>query len=318
MNRSSSRSRHSEDADSSSLSLALRQSSASLTDSSGSFRRMREEESVSTSKSGGTPKPQGSLSVTDGLVERIKENVDSAATDSSRVKPGSLKSTSAAVQRIKSKAENTDRLQPGSLESTAARVQRITSKVKSSTGPTVGGLQTDEPSLQRRSEDSHRAGETQVPDSVRDVISSPGHSLDGQIQQVMEERMDDSFGDVRIHTGPQAARACDAINARAFTVGNHIAFNAGEYDPSSADGKFLLAHELTHVRQQSGGAALSMMPMPNADLEIDPDPQLEREADEAATEALSGEGAVTVNRMGADVHIQRVKKYGRGESPYCG
>ena len=50
------------------------------------------------------------------------------------------------------------------------------------------------------------------------------------------------------------------------------------------------------------------MPKPDADLEIDPDPQLEREADQAAEEALS-EGPVTINRMGTDVHVQRSKHW---------
>ncbi|RZH69730.1 DUF4157 domain-containing protein, partial [Natrinema altunense] len=81
--------------------------------------------------------------------------------------------------------------------------------------------------------------------------------------------MGDSLGDVRIHTGPKAAQACDQINARAFTVGNHVAFNAGEYDPSSPEGQHVLAHELAHVRQQTGGA-VSMLPQEDLGLEIDP------------------------------------------------
>ncbi|ELZ08802.1 transposase [Natrinema thermotolerans DSM 11552] len=78
-----------------------------------------------------------------------------------------------------------------------------------------------------------KASDTQPPDSVRDVISSPDQALDSDIQQPIEERMGDSLGDVRIHTGPQAASACEEINARAFTVGNHVAFNRGEYEPRS-------------------------------------------------------------------------------------
>jgi hypothetical protein len=97
--------------------------------------------------------------------------------------------------------------------------------------------------------DESRLGETQVPDSVRDVVSSSGQSLDASIQRAMEDRMGDSLGDVRVHTGPQAASACEDINARAFTVGNHVAFNSGEYDPESAEGQHVLAHELAHVRQ---------------------------------------------------------------------
>ena len=67
--------------------------------------------------------------------------------------------------------------------------------------------------------------------------------------------MIDSLGDVRIHTGPKAVSACEEINARDFTVGNHVAFNFGEYDPESPEGQHVLAHELAHVRQQTGRAA---------------------------------------------------------------
>ncbi|MFC3958343.1 DUF4157 domain-containing protein [Halovivax cerinus] len=162
-------------------------------------------------------------------------------------------------------------------------------------------------SLQRNM-DAHEAtgpaGDAGVPDSVRDVISSSGHSLDASIQRAMEDRMGDSFSDVRIHTGPTAANACEAINARAFTVGNHIAFNAGEYDSESPEGQHLLAHELAHVRQQTGGA-LSMMPQANVELEIDPDPQLEREAEETAQRVMDGCELGIQRLSGAEVHVQR-------------
>ncbi|WP_050031438.1 eCIS core domain-containing protein [Natrinema altunense] len=147
------------------------------------------------------------------------------------------------------------------------------------------------------------AGDAGVPDPVRDVIQSTGQPLDDGIQQAMEERMGDSFGDVQIHADATAANACEEINARAFTVGNHIAFNHGEYDPESPKGQHILAHELAHVRQQTG-ADISMMPQDDSGLEIDPDPQLEREADEAAANALE-DGPVVVNRKGLETHIQR-------------
>nr|WP_229380196.1 DUF4157 domain-containing protein [Haloterrigena salifodinae] len=154
--------------------------------------------------------------------------------------------------------------------------------------------------------ESANAGDTQVPDSVRDVISSPGQPLEASIQRAMEERMGDSLGDVQIHTGPQAANACEDINARAFTVGNHIAFNHGEYDPESAGGQHVLAHELAHVRQQTG-AAVSMLPQDqDGDLEIDPDPRLEREAEETADRVMRG-GKLGLFRMHkTEIHVQRM------------
>ena len=152
--------------------------------------------------------------------------------------------------------------------------------------------------------DTSPAGETGVPEPVRDVISSSGQSLDTSIQSAMEDRMGDSLGDVRIHTGPQAAAACESINARAFTVGNHIAFNSGEYDPESPEGQHVLAHELAHVRQQTKGA-VSMLPQEDLELEVDPDPQLEREAEETAKQVMQGD-ELGVQRLGdTAVHLQR-------------
>ena len=147
-------------------------------------------------------------------------------------------------------------------------------------------------------------GETGVPKSVREVISSTGQSLDASIQRAMEDRMGDSLGDVRVHTGPQAAAACEAINARAFTVGNHVAFNSGEYGPGSPEGQHVLAHELAHVRQQTGGA-VSMLPQDDVELEVDPDPALEREAEETAQRVMAG-GELGIQRLGqTEVHVQR-------------
>ena len=161
--------------------------------------------------------------------------------------------------------------------------------------------------------DTSPAGETGVPDPVREVISSTGQSLDPSIQRAMEDRMGDAFGDMQIHTGSQAAAACESINARAFTVGNHIAFNSGEYDSSSAEGQHVLAHELAHVRQQTGGA-VSMLPQEVVELEIDPDPQLERAAEETAQQVMEG-GELGIQRLaGTEVHIQRrVDDGSRGE-----
>ena len=66
---------------------------------------------------------------------------------------------------------------------------------------------------------------------------------------------------MRIHTDETAQSAAAAVHARAFTAGSHIYFNKGLYDPSSAGGRELLAHELTHVAQQTGGAGASAAPV---------------------------------------------------------
>ena len=58
------------------------------------------------------------------------------------------------------------------------------------------------------------------------------------------------FGRVRVHTDARAAESARSVGALAYTVGNHIVFDAGLYAPATRRGKALLAHELTHVVQQ--------------------------------------------------------------------
>jgi hypothetical protein len=61
------------------------------------------------------------------------------------------------------------------------------------------------------------------------------------------------FSDVTIHTDAQAVRLNRELNAQAFTQGKDIYFNEGKFDPTSRSGQHLLAHELAHVMQQTGG-----------------------------------------------------------------
>jgi hypothetical protein len=85
-----------------------------------------------------------------------------------------------------------------------------------------------------------------------DALKGGGSPLPATTRSFFEPRFGADFGNVRVHTGSRAASAASSINARAFTVGRDIAFNAGQYAPHSRDGQRLLAHELTHVVQQSG------------------------------------------------------------------
>lgn len=80
-----------------------------------------------------------------------------------------------------------------------------------------------------------------------------GEPLDAELRALFETRMGADFSHVRIHTDAAAARSARQIGARAFTYGSHIAFAAGAYQPGSESGRRLLAHELTHVLQQSAG-----------------------------------------------------------------
>lgn len=67
---------------------------------------------------------------------------------------------------------------------------------------------------------------------------------------------------VRIHTNARAAESARKINALAYTLGNNIVFGAGQFAPATPKGQRLLAHELTHVMQQSSSGKIQRMPAP--------------------------------------------------------
>lgn len=79
-----------------------------------------------------------------------------------------------------------------------------------------------------------------------------GQRLDPGTASRMEGAFGQSFADVRIHTDATAARLADEHDARAFTIGSHVAFGASAYRPGVPEGDALVAHELAHVVQQQG------------------------------------------------------------------
>lgn len=79
-----------------------------------------------------------------------------------------------------------------------------------------------------------------------------GQPLDGRARARMGSAFGHDFGAVRVHTDASAAALAAGLDARAFTLGTHIAFGAGQYHPGAPAGDVLIAHELAHVVQQSG------------------------------------------------------------------
>jgi hypothetical protein len=101
-------------------------------------------------------------------------------------------------------------------------------------------------------------GRAAAPPLVGEVLSTPGQPLDAAARAFMEPRFGYDFSQVRVHSDAGAARSARAIAANAYTVGHHIVFAAGRYDAGSVDGGRLLAHELTHVIQQSAAGRPSL------------------------------------------------------------
>jgi hypothetical protein len=125
--------------------------------------------------------------------------------------------------------------------------------------------------LQRAAVSEHAP--EQVPDIVYDVLNSSGQPLDRATREFMEDRFNHDFSAVRVHTDARAAESARAVNARAYTVGSHVAFSRNAYAPATSIGWSLLAHELTHVVQQKGAhsqpESLSIQQAPIAEGEAD-------------------------------------------------
>ena len=91
-----------------------------------------------------------------------------------------------------------------------------------------------------------------APASVDRVLASPGRPLEPALQQDMEHRFGHDFSRVRVHTGAAAEQSARDVSAHAYTVGHNLVFDSGRFASGTHEGRRLIAHELTHVVQQSG------------------------------------------------------------------
>jgi hypothetical protein len=143
--------------------------------------------------------------------------------------------------------------------------------------------------LQRRT--AGPAASSVAPPIVHDVLRSAGHPLDTQTRAFFEPRFGHDFSKVRVHTDAKADDSARAVNALAYTVGQDLVFGNGHFAPTTKSGQQLLAHELTHVVQQSEAGSHAIQPK----LDVGPaNDSLEREADHFAE-------AITRDRIAGDL-----------------
>lgn len=120
-----------------------------------------------------------------------------------------------------------------------------------------------------------------VPPVVHRVLNSSGRSLDPSARAFFEPRFGHDFSRVRVHTDSLAAASAKVVDARAYAVGSHLVFDSNQYSPSTAEGRKLLAHELSHVVQQRANASAPPQRVSQ------PGDRLEAAADKAAEDVLS-------------------------------
>ncbi len=117
--------------------------------------------------------------------------------------------------------------------------------------PAHPGVSGSPPRIQRFSANSN--GQMQAaPVSVERALASPGSPLNPALRQDMEQRFGHDFSKVRVHSDGASERSARHVNAHAYTSGYDIVFGPGRFAPGTIEGRCLLAHELTHVVQQTG------------------------------------------------------------------
>ncbi len=112
-----------------------------------------------------------------------------------------------------------------------------------------------------------RANPPSLEEGLRSA-SAEGRPLPGHVREDMERGFGVDFGAVRIHVGERSAALNRSIKAKAFTHREDIFFSQGRFDTSSIEGRRLLAHELTHVIQQTGSSEVGPSIQRAAELKI--------------------------------------------------
>ncbi|NOZ51815.1 MAG: DUF4157 domain-containing protein [Gammaproteobacteria bacterium] len=174
-------------------------------------------------------------------------------------------SASSTIQRMctECQAEEEERLQRKSFTSyTPPRISALTSPLAARFSLQHQAISEEEMGDENEDYVQAKASTTHTPTPTItpglhtriNALKGTGQPLSPSTRAFFEPRFGRDYSQVRIHTDGRANDLASNINARAFTVGSDVVFGAGEYSSGTYSGRRLLAHELTHVVQQSGGS----------------------------------------------------------------
>lgn len=178
---------------------------------------------------------------------------------------------------------------------------------------TWGNCDTCEPGMNELKHQSvNQEDPAMVPSVVQDVLQTSGRPLEDHVRVPMESGFRHDFSRVRIHTNSRAAESARAVNALAYTVGQHVVFGPGQYLPQTSGGRKILAHELTHVIQQDfSGASVSDCEQPVSGHLLNN--AAEQEADMVAASITDGRPPVIKQSFGRST-LSRQPASGPGQS----
>jgi hypothetical protein len=169
--------------------------------------------------------------------------------------------------------------------------------------PGMSSGSDDEDRVRRK---ARHGGRHEPAHALAGLSGSQGTALAPGVRQPFERFFESDLAHVRIHDGPPAARAAEAIGAHAFTRGSDVYFNHGRFAPGSTEGQRLLAHELAHTFQGTG--AIRRDPKPaSAPASADPSTDASLPAAEAVAEAVKRNDLAAVVDGLAGQSIQDLK-----------
>jgi hypothetical protein len=122
-------------------------------------------------------------------------------------------------------------------------------------------IEEEEEMLQGKPDESQLPVVAEDMEAQIDAARGSGQPLPDSVRGSLEPHFGHDFSQVRVHTDAEADKLSRQLDAEAFTTGRDVFFREGAYQPDSANGKGLIAHELTHVVQQSAVEAIQEKPV---------------------------------------------------------
>lgn len=160
--------------------------------------------------------------------------------------------------------------------------------------------------LQRAVKEGNASADPALAGALDAATHSPSAGLPSELQGRLEGSLGTDLSSVRVHTGSESAQVASQLGAHAYALGQDVHFGAGSYQPDSADGQALIAHEVAHTVQQRGAS-----PAVQGKLEVsEPGDAHEVEAEQFVQSFVSGENHAPVSSVGVSVSRMTIARSG--------
>lgn len=207
-------------------------------------------------------KIKGKLGMGKGKEDSAKERAEDAADDIEALtkRERDPKKVEPKIKGIKSKyqLEKVKFKKPGKTFLTNKRyiITASSKQIKTDKNKKTGSTSKSK-TVRRKAISNSPQSPVIQPQLEQEITRSQGQGspLPNTVQASMESGFNHDFSNVKIHNNSQSDRLSRSLDAQAFTVGQDVYFSQGSYNPNSQPGKKLIAHELSHVVQQSGESA---------------------------------------------------------------